>query len=189
LGDRVFYLAGGYKYAQWGEGACFLCVPPGCALRPENTGWFAAFGAMQAGTDTAKRTAYSGDGFRFWGSTFDPAGLYRLNAVAVWLRNRGISIEMIRTHVLDLQSHFLDTLSHDGARIFRIEDMAIWESERRGNFLSFDLKGEHTAMAAVCTFKENGVIVDSRGAFVRIGFGMYHNEADVDALAHIIHTI
>jgi hypothetical protein len=30
-GDEVFVVAGGYKYAQWGEGVCFLRVPPGGA--------------------------------------------------------------------------------------------------------------------------------------------------------------
>ena len=40
---RAFYLGGGYKYAMSGEGACFLAVPPGCELRPVDTGWFASF--------------------------------------------------------------------------------------------------------------------------------------------------
>ncbi len=35
---RAFYLAGGYKYAMSGEGACFLAIPPGCDLRPADTG-------------------------------------------------------------------------------------------------------------------------------------------------------
>ena len=43
---RTFYLAGGYKYAMAGEGACFMHCPPGYAPRPRDTGWFAAFGAL-----------------------------------------------------------------------------------------------------------------------------------------------
>ena len=29
IADRAFYLAGGYKYAMAGEGACFMHCPPG----------------------------------------------------------------------------------------------------------------------------------------------------------------
>ena len=46
LAARAFYLAGGYKYAMAGEGACFLHCPPGYAPRPRDTGWFAAFGEI-----------------------------------------------------------------------------------------------------------------------------------------------
>ncbi|MFX6258361.1 hypothetical protein ABTF80_20115, partial [Acinetobacter baumannii] len=43
VADRVFYLAGGYKYAMAGEGCCFLHCPPGYGPRPRDTGWFADF--------------------------------------------------------------------------------------------------------------------------------------------------
>src|SRR5262249_13759595 len=44
--DRAFYIAGGYKYAMAGEGICFMHCPGGFAMRPRDTGWFAAFGAL-----------------------------------------------------------------------------------------------------------------------------------------------
>ncbi|HEY9380181.1 MAG TPA: aminotransferase class V-fold PLP-dependent enzyme, partial [Burkholderiales bacterium] len=34
VAERVYYLAGGYKYAQAGEGVCFMSLPRNCALRP-----------------------------------------------------------------------------------------------------------------------------------------------------------
>ncbi|HWU43730.1 MAG TPA: aminotransferase class V-fold PLP-dependent enzyme, partial [Bdellovibrio sp.] len=37
--DKIFYLAGSYKYAQGGEGACFMYVPPSARHRPFYTGW------------------------------------------------------------------------------------------------------------------------------------------------------
>ncbi len=46
IADRAFYIAGGYKYAMSGEGACFMHCPPGRAPRPRNTGWFASFGSL-----------------------------------------------------------------------------------------------------------------------------------------------
>lgn len=188
IGGRAFYLAGGYKYAQWGEGACFLCIPPGDSSRPENTGWFATFGTGHPGFEKTAKVAYSNDGFRFWGSTFDPAGLYRLNAVARWLRRNNISVEMTRRHVLDLQSHFLDGLSRRGSRIFNRENLTTpLDSERRGNFLSFDLKSSHGASAIERYLTDRGVMVDSRGPLLRIGFGMYQDHNDVDALLEIIY--
>ncbi len=42
----AFYLAGGYKYAMAGEGACFMHCPPGFAPRPRNTGWYASFATL-----------------------------------------------------------------------------------------------------------------------------------------------
>ena len=72
LADRIFYLAGGYKYAMAGEGACFLHCPPGYAPRPADTGWFAGFGALT--TRPGERVAYAADGSRFLGATFDPSG-------------------------------------------------------------------------------------------------------------------
>jgi len=74
--DRAFYLAGGYKYAMAGEGVCFMHCPGGFAMRPRDTGWFAAFGALERGGGAS--VAYGKDGTRFMGATFDPTGLYRL---------------------------------------------------------------------------------------------------------------
>ena len=70
IAARAFYLAGGYKYAMAGEGACFLHCPPGYAPRPRDTGWFASFGTLaQAQTGTVP---YAEGGGRFLGATFDP---------------------------------------------------------------------------------------------------------------------
>ena len=71
IADRAFYIAGGYKYAMAGEGACFMHCPPGVALRPRNTGWFASFGTLSRGY---RGVPYSADGWRFMGATFDPSG-------------------------------------------------------------------------------------------------------------------
>jgi selenocysteine lyase/cysteine desulfurase len=39
VGDSIFYLSGGYKYAMSGGGVCFLHAPSGYASRPAITGW------------------------------------------------------------------------------------------------------------------------------------------------------
>ena len=55
IAERAFYLAGGYKYAMAGEGACFLAVPPGTTLRPLSTGWFADFEGLSGAQHGAGR--------------------------------------------------------------------------------------------------------------------------------------
>ncbi len=59
--DRVFFLAGGYKYAMAGEGVCFLHVPPGYGERPVDTGWYASFGQLEEGVGAQVR--YLEDGY------------------------------------------------------------------------------------------------------------------------------
>ena len=49
LGEEINIM--GYKYAQFGEGLCFLRVPPGCQLRPADTGWFADFAHLAGPRD------------------------------------------------------------------------------------------------------------------------------------------
>ncbi len=186
--DRVFYLAGGYKYAQWGEGACFLYVPPACTLRPENTGWFASFGTLEKGSQSSNLVSYSDDAFRFWGATFDPAGLYRLNAVCDWMREKKITAQERWYHVLTLQSHFLQ--SGVKSRYFELSKLVTpLPRAQRGNFLSFDQGDEGSASTLVEKLAVRGVIVDSRGPLIRIGFGIYHDLSDVDQLIKTIESL
>jgi kynureninase len=61
---RVFYMAGGYKYAMAGEGVCFLHCPPSYGPRPRDTGWFAEFGALAA--PAGKTVGYPPTGHASW---------------------------------------------------------------------------------------------------------------------------
>jgi len=179
LQQRLFYVAGGYKYAQSGEGACFLHVPAGCALRPRNTGWFARFGRL---TETATdRVEYADDAFRFWGATFDPGGLYRLNAVLDWLSSLGIGAAEIHAHVQELQRLFLVMLSRLDLRALPVGSLVTPpDLSRQGHFLTFRLP---RATALAQTLRDRGVEVDSRGDRVRFGFGLYHEPSDLERLA------
>lgn len=175
---RAFYLAGGYKYAMSGEGVCFLHVPAGLRLRPLNTGWLADFGALEG--SPAKGVAYADDGFRFMGATFDATGLYRFNAVMRLLEGLGVGVADIHAHVLALQDAFLaglDGLDHpvfNSRALISERDQAV-----RGHFLTFRHAG---AAAASAGLKRQGVVTDVRGDRMRVGFGAYHDRADVAAL-------
>ncbi|HEY2630245.1 MAG TPA: aminotransferase class V-fold PLP-dependent enzyme, partial [Usitatibacter sp.] len=102
---RAFYVAGGYKYAMSGEGACWLAVPPGCELRPADTGWYASFDTLSVAPGAT--VPYSTDAFRFWGATFDASGLYRFNAAMDWLASTHTSVAKVHEHSRSLQEVFL----------------------------------------------------------------------------------
>lgn len=171
---RAFYIAGGYKYAMAGEGAAFMHCPPGWGTRPRDTGWYAAFGALSAAQDT--RTAYTETGWRFMGSTFDPSGLYRFNAVQDWLQREGISVAMIHAHVRELQDRFVAALP---AGPLKVAQLVVPQDRPRGNFLTFELENAGEIQQRLAARK---VVTDHRGTRLRIGFGLYHTAEDVDAL-------
>ena len=128
LESRAFYLAGGYKYAMAGEGACFAHCPPGYAERPVNTGWYAGFDDLAQGPG-AERVTYRRDASRLFGSTFDPSGLYRLRAVLRWLEELKIGPAQIHSRVRQLQDQFLDRL--DQLRPARVRHRAADPRPRR----------------------------------------------------------
>ncbi|MBM6593187.1 kynureninase/PvdN C-terminal domain-containing protein [Microvirga pudoricolor] len=176
LASRIFYLAGGYKYAMAGEGACFMHCPPGWGPRPRDTGWFAAFGNLTGAQ--SGWIGYSEDGWRFMGSTFDPSGLYRFNAVMRWLSERHMTPQIIHEHSLDLQERFLVS----GARALGLDAQAhagLPARDRRGNFLSLEMSDAGKVYGLL---KSRNVVTDYRNDRLRIGFGIYQNMDDVDAL-------
>jgi selenocysteine lyase/cysteine desulfurase len=178
VADQIFYLAGGYKYAMAGEGVCFLHAPPEFAPRPEVTGWYAEFDdlALPPGS-----VGYAPDGRRFLGSTFDPSGLYRFCAVRAMLEVEGLSTEIISAHVTRLKQQFLSAAY--------MPDMELLNTSTGGphaRFLAF--KGARASALQDRLAKQN-VVTDVRGDVLRIGFGIYQDESDVDRLLEIINTV
>ena len=173
--DRAFYIAGGYKYAMSGEGVCFMHCPPGYGERPVNTGWYAAFGHLEESPEA--KVSYDRDGSRFAGATFDPSGVYRMDAVLQWLSEQGVGPREIRDHVLGLQAFFLDSVER------RPGILAPPRRLEKGNFLTF--QSEH-AGHYYRTLHDRRVVTDHRGNRLRIGFGIYHSQYDVERLAEIV---
>ncbi len=175
--DRVFYIAGGYKYAMSGEGVCFLHVPPGYGERPVNTGWYAGFGQLESGV--SDRVPYGIDGTRFAGATYDPSGIYRIDAVLGWLEGEGVTPAKISNHARGLQDQFLDAGVSPGTLVPS-------EEHTRGNFLTYE-----SAQAAEIydALHARNVITDYRGDRFRIGFGIYQDESDVERLVAILGEI
>jgi selenocysteine lyase/cysteine desulfurase len=121
IADRAFYVAGGYKYAMAGEGACFMHCPRGIAARPRNTGWFASFGTLS----TAEHgVSYPADGWRFAGATADPTALYRLRAVLGSLAARSIDAARY-AHAVALQTQFMGAMADHSIGPFVAERLVV----------------------------------------------------------------
>ncbi|HZH50843.1 MAG TPA: aminotransferase class V-fold PLP-dependent enzyme [Microvirga sp.] len=183
LADRAFYVAGGYKYAMAGEGACFMHCPPGWGSRPRDTGWYAAFGDLTKAQ--GGQVAYSSDGWRFMGATFDPSGLYRFNAVMRWLSESGVTVAAIHAHAHALQTQFVQ-LAAECAGFEEASLVVPLEEPRRGNFLTIerpDARQVHDRL------KARQVVTDVRGNRLRIGFGLYQTEAEVVELVRRIDEV
>lgn len=179
IADRVFYLAGGYKYAMAGEGACFLHCPPGAARRPRNTGWYAGAALDGDAADaTQGRVAFPDDGRRFMGATFDPTAWYRFNAVQRLLVDQGVSVADIHAHVVDLHAAFLDRLD-DADQKLLTRDQVVPPTGERGNFLAFQTPDAASIQRAL---QRQAVMCDVRGDRLRLGFGLYHDRVDLDRL-------
>jgi selenocysteine lyase/cysteine desulfurase len=174
---RAFYLGGGYKYAMSGEAMGYLAVPPGCDLRPLNTGWFASFSSL-TGPQPAQ-VPYAPDAMRFWGATFDPCGVYRFNAAMDMLQGDGVSPDRIHVHSLELQERFLAGLEALALPGLRPAHLVLPRDVPRGNFLVFDVDDAARMFAKLA---EHHIAIDRRDRRLRFGFGVYHDESDIDAL-------
>ena len=181
IAHRAFYLAGGYKYAMAGEGACFMHCPPGIAPRPRDTGWYAAFGAIAG---SANQVGYTPDGGRFLGATFDPTGLYRFNAAMDLLDGLGLSVDTIDAHVRGVMTAFLKAL--DARPIAGLAPETLLRDPRgdpTGHFLTFrttEAGNIHDRLMA-----EN-IIVDHRRDRLRFGFALYHDATQTDDYRNLI---
>jgi len=177
---RAFYTAGGYKYAMAGEGCAFLHAPPSFGPRPTVTGWFAEFEDLTA---PPGRVGYAPDARRFLGATFDPSGVYRLAAVFRLLRSEGLTTAAIAAHVGALQDRFLDALPGPLAGAELLNPAA---GGPRARFLAFRHADAPRWKAAL---DRANVVTDVRDDVLRIGFGLYHDDADIDRLGEVMRRV
>src|SRR4030095_7171990 len=90
----AFVTGGGYKYCQLGEGNAFLRVPPGLAMRPVLTGWWAGFVDLDRGGGS--HVAYGAGADAFAGATYDPTSHYRAAAVFRFHTQQELTPERLR---------------------------------------------------------------------------------------------
>lgn len=178
VADRIFYLAGGYKYAMSGEGACFLHAPDGYCPRPVITGWFAEFGDLSGPPGGVQ---YRSDGGRFWGATFDVSPLYRFNAVRASLEEAGLTTAGISAHATGLMQRFQTAVADGEAGKLGEAELInpVTDDIGRARFLAFR---HDKASVWKARLLDAGVITDVRDDVIRFGFGLYQDAADVERL-------
>jgi len=171
----AFYLGGGYKYAMAGEGCAFMHAPPGFGERPRITGWYAEFEDL---TLAPGSVGYAKDARRWLGATFDPSALYRFNAVQRMLGETGLTTRRISGHVRALQEQLL--AAAPATPLAEAELLNPLDDQPHARFLAFR---SPSAQSWYSQLKANGCVTDVRGDVLRIGFGIYQDEEDVQRLA------
>jgi selenocysteine lyase/cysteine desulfurase len=167
VADKIFYLAGGYKYAMAGEGAAFLHAPDGFGPRPEISGWYAEFDDLSL---PPGRIGYAPDARRFLGATFDPSGIYRFVAVRDMLVDEELTTASIAAHADALKAQVLAEMPLDA------------ELLNPGSPARFLALRSPKAAAWKAALEDRDIITDVRGDVLRIGFGLYQDRRDADRL-------
>ena len=176
--ERAFYLGGGYKYAMAGEGSAFMHAPQGHGERPPVTGWFAEFEDLSLPPGSV---GYAKDARRFLGATFDPSSIYRFNAVRRMLDDNGLTTAHISVHVAGLQQRLIDAIEGTALAGAKLLNPLVRGAHAR--FLAFR---SPQAQGWYADLKAQNCITDVRGDVLRIGFGIYQDEEDVDRLIDLL---
>ena len=177
--NDIFYLAGGYKYAQAGEGACFMVCPKDTDLRPLNTGWFASFSSLDI---PQEKIDYANNGMRFWGATQDLTPLYRFNYVWDQFFNDEVSIKKIDHYIKKLQIYFIENFEKTQLLINTNLDI-------QGHFLTLELSSHKLCEKLHGELEKNNILTDFRANRLRFGFGLYLETEDLKQKMKTINQI
>jgi selenocysteine lyase/cysteine desulfurase len=178
--NGAFYLGGGYKYAMAGEGCAFMHAPSSFGPRPRITGWFAEFEDLSLPPGSI---GYAKDASRFMGATFDPSGLYRFNAVQRMLAENGLTTRRTSQYAEALQKRFLDSIYRTSLSKAELANPLERHRGAHARFLAFR---SPSAQRWHAKLKAQNCITDVRGDVLRIGFGIYQDEDDVDDLLKLL---
>lgn len=180
--DDAYVTGGGYKYCQLGEGNAFLRTPPGCALEPRITGWFAEFEDL-TGTPREGEVTYAPGPMRWAGGTYDPASHYRARAVFAFFAEHELTPERLRRisrHQVARLAERFDALDLDPAVIDRDREVPL---ERIGGFLALRAPRAGEIRDALVA---RGVYCDSRGDVLRLGPAPYLSDVQLDRAMEIL---
>jgi kynureninase len=167
--EPFFVTGGGYKYAQWGEGVCFLRVPD-VDLRPVLTGWFSDFAHLDAARHPGPIGYGSRGADRFAGATYDPSSHYRAARVADFFDEHRLSIAELRASSLRQTARLLQGLAE-------FEVATPPADAERGGFVTVRVEG---ATEIVGALRERRIFTDARGSSLRLGPAPYVTDDEID---------
>ncbi len=160
--QHAFISGGGYKYAQWGEGVCWMTVPSHYTRVPTFTGWFSDFKRLdelahgQIGYGESKSDAFAG-------STYDPISHYRAARVIEFFESEGLTIQRLRALSIRQTTAIIDHLGDDGL-------VSPLDANSRGGFVTYRVED---APGLVSTLRTQGIFSDARGDYIRFGPAPY----------------
>ncbi len=181
---QAFVVAGGYKYAQLGEGVCFLRSPAGSSLRPAYTGWFADYAALSR--PRAHEVGYGEGGARFAGATFDACPFYRADAALDVFDRHGLTPEKLRELSLRQTSLLIDELDRLGTLSRHVELASSREPSRRAGFVALRTP---RAVELSARLRERGVFTDARGDVLRLGPAPYLTDDELARGARAVREV
>jgi selenocysteine lyase/cysteine desulfurase len=176
-GRHAYVCAGGYKYAGFGNGLCWLRFPPASELRPRYTGWFADFAHLSAPRTSGAPVAYGPGGARFAGATFDASALYRAAATLRHWDRFGLDVAALRAISTAQTRRIIERLAG------RLPLVSSPDDARRGGFVSV----RHARAEEITReLRRRRVFVDSRGELLRIGPAPYLLDEEIDRGVDVI---
>ena len=187
--DEIFYIAGGYKYAMSGENMCFAhCPKYSFQCKPFLSGWMSNFNGLST-FGFESEINFDKNSNPFMGSTFDSTGIYRfINIWSVFLNDENYSIKNMHKYIKYLQNDFLDKLDKKEHNIFNSQNI-IGRDNKVGNYIGFIIKDTQLCKNITESILKENIIVDNRQDILRIGFGIYHTDQDINRLVKVLSEI
>lgn len=178
LPGEVYVTAGGYKYAAFGDGCCFLRVPADTRREPLYTGWFADFDDLAQPRGAASRpVGWKSGASRFAGATYDATAFYRAAASLDHFEAHGLDVATLRAISLRQTGRILDRLDELDARAAGLEPIAPGDPARRGGFVAVRTP---FASRLVEALRQKDVFTDARGDVLRLGPAPYLLDEEID---------
>jgi kynureninase len=182
----VHVVGGGYKYAECGEGACFMLLSErGGALRPLETGWFSHFESLETRRHGRHAVEYGSGGLRFLGATFDPTSLYRAVWVLRFMDEQGLSPRVLREQSLKQTALILEAF--DALHLETLGLELDTPRSPRGGFVAITAKGRARALSDALASR--GVRSDWRGDRLRLGPAPYVRSHEISRAMEILASL
>lgn len=184
FGGDVFICGGGYKYAECGEGACFMLLPDAkraARYRPLTTGWFSHFESLDS--ESARQVQYGSGGYRFFGATFDPTSIYRALYVMRFMEREGLTAHVLAAQSRAQTQKIIDAHSAHALADFGLELATPSDTGARAGFVTL---ATPRAKELERLLFERGVYCDVRGTLLRLGPAPYLFEREIDRAMEVL---